>query len=184
MFTKFAIVALLGVLGASADTNLAPVTNRTVPTALIESPIPARREPVEAPAVRAEKVRTECVEGRRFVCGRVLAVSAAGLVVDSGYSALLNPPFNQSWVVRRNASVSRDSAAVEEKRPDAMCIGQVFLSDIPKRPEVKVYDYVVLHAYPAGQEIYRPVPGIEKKLRRFSASLERAVKWKLEDGEK
>jgi hypothetical protein len=129
-----------------------------------------------APGARAEQIRTACVEGRRYVCGKVLQVTPEGLVVDSGYPDLLNPPFNKSWVARGTASINRPPQLLEEKRPDAICVGVVFLTGIPKKPEVHEYDYVVLHAYPAGQYQYKPVPGVEKTVRRFSGSLELAVK--------
>ena len=129
---------------------------------------------------RAEQIRTACVEGRRYVCGKVVQIVPDGLVVDSGYADLLKPPFNKSWVVRGTASVARDPHAVEEKRPDAICIGLVFLTGIPKKPTVNEYDYVVLHAYPAGDYKYKPVPGVEKTIRRFSGSLEIAIKLNLE----
>ena len=82
------------------------------------------------PAARSEEIRAACVEGRRYVCGRVVQIVPDGLVVDSGYPDLLKPPFNKSWVVRGTASVARDPHAVEEKRPDAICIGLVFLTGI------------------------------------------------------
>jgi hypothetical protein len=128
----------------------------------------------------SEKVRAACVEGRRYVCGKVVQIVPDGLVVDSGYAELLKPPFNRSWVVRGTASISRDPTAVEEKRPDAICIGLVFLTGTPKKPVAKEYDYVVIHAYPAGEYKYKPVPGVEKVIRRFSGSLERAVELNLE----
>jgi hypothetical protein len=56
----------------------------------------------------------------------------------------------------------------------------VFLTNVPKRPVVKAYDYVVIRGYPTGEYVYTPVPGVEKKLRRFSASLERAVQINLD----
>ena len=134
----------------------------------------SRPNPPEA-SQRGEQIRTACIEGRRYVCGKVLQIRPDGLVVDSGYADLLKPPFNRSWVVSGRASVSRDPHAVEEKRPDAICVGLVLLTGIPKKPMVNEYDYVVLHAYPAGEYEYKPVPGVEKTIRGFSASLERAI---------
>jgi len=128
---------------------------------------------------RAEQIRTACIQGRRFVAGRVVQVTPGGLVVDCGYKQLLSPPFNHSWVVSGTASVDRDPHAVEQNIPDAICVGLVFLSNIPKRPPVKHYDYVVIHGYPAGKYDYVPVPGVEKTIRRFSTSLERAVEINL-----
>src|SRR5438045_2568281 len=48
-------------------------------------------------ASRAEQIRSACVEGRRYVSGKVLQITTDGLIVDSGYPDLLNPPFNKSW---------------------------------------------------------------------------------------
>jgi len=124
---------------------------------------------------RQELVREACVQGRRYICGRVLQILPEGLVVESGYAELLNPPLNRSWVVRGQASLHRDAAAVEENRPDAVCIGAVFLTAFPKKPAVQLYDYVVLHAYPAGQLTYSPVTGVTNTVRRFSGSLEKAI---------
>ena len=132
-------------------------------------------------AQRPEDVHAACVEGRRYICGKVLQILPEGLVVDSGYAELLRPPFNRSWVVGGHASVQRDPAAIEQKRPDAVCVGTVFLTAVPKKPAVQLYDYVVLHAYPAGEQTYAPVPGVLKTVRRFSGSLERAVELNKRD---
>jgi hypothetical protein len=129
---------------------------------------------------QSEEIRSACIEGRRYVCGKVLQAAKDGVVVESGYADLLEPPLNKSWVVRGTATVKKPSNALEEKRPDAICVGTVFLTGIPKKPAVHEYDYVVLHAYPAGEYVYRPVPGVEKTVRRFSGSLELAVRLSLE----
>lgn len=104
--------------------------------------------------------------------------------MDSGYTALMAPPFNQSWVISSGALVSRDSKVIERSEPASPCIGTVLLTDIPKRPAVKLYDYVLLQAYPAGEYLYTPVPGVQKSIRKFAAGLDTAVKIKLETGEK
>jgi hypothetical protein len=145
---------------------------------------PAEQAKALARAQLAEKVRAECIEARRYVAGRVIEITANGLIVESGYSALLQPPFNQSWVVRGNATVAKDLDTPEEKHPDAVCRGLVLLTSTPRRPKVKPYDYVVIHAYPAGEDLYRPVPGVEKTIRRYSASLETAVQSEVERREK
>jgi hypothetical protein len=133
---------------------------------------------------RSEKVRAACIDGRRYVAGRVLQVTQEGLVIDSGYSKLLEAPFNKSWVVSGTAVIERDAHAVEENKPDAVCVGLVFLANTPKRQPVKPYDYVVIHAYPSGKYIYKPVPGVAKPIRYFSASLERAVQKQVAEGQK
>ena len=107
-------------------------------------------------SLSSEQVRTACVQGRRHICGRVLQITSDGLVVESGYSHLLDPPFNQSWLVRGDAALTSDPSLVEAKEPDAIVVGLVFLTNVPKRPEVKLYDYVGIRGYPSGEQITRP----------------------------
>lgn len=131
--------------------------------------------------VRAEQIRGECINGRRYVSGRVLQILPDGLIVDSGgYTDLLSHPLNESWVAPGTVSLKRDPKAVETKEPDSTCVGIVLLTDIPKKPKVKRYDYVTHHGYPAGEITYSPVPGVSKKVRRFSAGLETAIRLNLE----
>lgn len=147
---------------------LPPVANATsAPPAFVYTPEMARH---------AEDIRTACIDGRRYVSGRIMQVVPGGLVVESGYTTLMRPPFNQSWVVRGNVSVKPDPNLVEGKAPDAVCVGYIFLTDLPKKPKPKLYDYVIIHGYPCGQYDYVPVPGIKKTIRRFSGGLETAVK--------
>ena len=134
---------------------------------------------IRALAQQAEQMRAVCVNGRRRICGQVLQVTPGGLVVDSGYTDLLRPELSQSWVAPGTVTTSRPANLVEENAPGSPCIGLVFLADTPKRPAVKIYDYVIIEAYPAGEYIYQPAPGVTKNIRRFSARLEGAVQWNL-----
>ena len=176
MVRKIVFLLILASFSATGETNQAASTN--VAVAPSSNSVQAQAEAVRL-AQRTEQVRADCIEGRRYIAGRVLQVLPEGLVVDSGYSRLMTPPLNRSWVVRGTASVSRDPNAVEERKPDAICIGPVFLSNIPKRPPVKQYDYVVIHAYPAGDFSYSPVEGVQKTVWRFCAGLDSAVKINL-----
>jgi hypothetical protein len=146
--------------------------------------VPASTNQTPARAQRAAEIRTACINGRRCVCGKVIKIVPEGLIVDSGYTALMAPPFNQSWVISGGALVNRDTKVLERNEPAGPCIGTVLLTDIPKRPAVKLYDYVLLQAYPAGEYLYTPVPGVQKPVRKFAAGLDTAVKIKLETGEK
>ncbi len=128
---------------------------------------------------RAEAIRTECINGRRCICGKVIKIVPGGLVVNSGYTDLLKPPFDQNWVIPGGASVKRDTKQLERSEPASPCIGTVFLTDIPKRPKVKLYDYVVIMAYPAGEYLYVPVPGVQKNIRKFAAGIDTAVNLRL-----
>ena len=130
-------------------------------------------------AQKAEQMRAVCVNGRRHICGQVLQIKPDGLVVDSGYTDLLRAELSQSWVAPGTVTTTRPANLVEENAPGSPCIGVIFLADIPKRPAVKLYDYVIIEAYPAGDYSYQPVPGVTKNIRRFSARLEGAVQWNL-----
>jgi hypothetical protein len=179
----FGLLFVTAVIPCLADTNLVSSTNKVASTRPAD-PFHPSPEAQNALAQRAEEVRMSCIEGRRYVCGRVMQILPEGLVVDSGYPELLKPPFNQSWVVRANVSLTKNPSLIEEKKPDAVCVGLVFLTGIPKRPTVKAYDYVVIHGYPAGEHLYSPVPEVKKTIRQFSASLERAVSLTLAASEK
>ena len=128
---------------------------------------------------RAAEIRVACINGRRCVCGKVIGIVPEGLIVESGYIALMEPPFSQSWVIPAGALVKRDSKLLERSAPASPCIGTVLLTDFPSRPAVKLYDYVLLQAYPAGEYLYTPVPGVEKQIRKFAGGLDTAVKIKL-----
>jgi hypothetical protein len=160
---KISLLLLVVAMSASAQNNSTPLTGQA-----------------PSPDQRAAEIRTACINGRRAVCGKVIKILPDGLVVDSGYTGLLEAPFNQSWVVTGGASLSRDPKVMELNKPASTCVGLVFLTDIPKRPAVKLYDYVVLQAYPAGQFIYVPVAGVQKTIRKFSAGIDTAVKLNLD----
>jgi hypothetical protein len=131
---------------------------------------------------RAEGERAACIQGRRSICGKVEQIQPDGIVVDSGYASLLQPIFNQSWVVPGNVSARRDPTAVEATTQGAAAIGLVFVTDLPRSPAPKLYDYVVIPAYPVGDYTYVPVPGVQKKIRKFCVGLESAVKLRLQGG--
>ena len=134
-------------------------------------------------ALRADQIRTICVQGGRHICGRVLQLCPDGVVVDSGYLELLGPQFRQSWRVPGTADLHKREM-VEANQPGAPCVGPVFLMDLPKKPAVRLYDYVTIGAYPAGQYTYVPVPGVAKKIRRFAVRLPTAVNLELNAGPK
>jgi hypothetical protein len=170
---------LLSALPAAAETNSVVDTNR--PGAIAGGA--ALSDQARILDIRAQQVRADCVQGRRVICGKVIQILTNGVVVDSGYTRLMNPPFTKSWRISGTASVSRDANAVELNSPGTPCIGLVLLTRYPKRPALKLYDYVSILGYPAGQYNYVPVPGVKKTLRRFSASLETAVKLSLQPAE-
>src|SRR5204863_7622111 len=134
-----------------------------------------------SPVERSEKIRAECLDGRRMICGRILRVLPEGLVVESGYTDLLRPPLSGSWLVPSTASVSREPSLVEGRGPGSPCVGPVFVTDLPKARGKKPnqFDYVIMLAYPAGQKTYSSVGAVEKTVRRFSGTLTGAVKLRI-----
>jgi hypothetical protein len=163
---------------APAQTNAGTVSSLLDGKA---SPPPedATNQPSESRAAEQtrEKIRTECIQGRRTICGRILKVLPEGLVVESGYTNLLRPPLDKSWLVTGTVQAMREPNLVEANEPGCVCVGLVFLSDIPKSraAKPKPYDYVVIQGYPAGQFTYTSVGTTERTVRHFSALLQTAV---------
>jgi hypothetical protein len=167
---------LLVSITLSARLSAAAQTQTNVPVSASQT---ANQTTVRERDLHAAEIRASCVDGRRCICGKVIKLVPEGLVVASGYTALMFPPFTGNWVIAGGASVKRDTGLLERNEPASPCIGTILLTDFPKRPAVKLYDYVLLQAYPAGQYLYTPVPGVEKLLRKFSGGLDTAVKLRL-----
>ncbi|HWY30918.1 MAG TPA: hypothetical protein VNX46_09200, partial [Candidatus Acidoferrum sp.] len=152
----FAACGLLGRADDFSDTNS--------PTAVFQS---------------TEQVRSECLAGRRMICGKILRVLPDGLVVESGYTDLLRPPLTASWLVPGTVSATRTPNLVESREPGSVGVGTVFLTDLPrsrgKKP--KPFDFVMLLAYPAGEATYTSVGTVQKTVRRFTGTLGVAVKF-------
>jgi hypothetical protein len=168
------------VIPLAAATNAAPIL------AVPETATTTTNPPQDARALaqKAEEMRTTCINGRRRICGKVLQIMPEGLVVESGYTNLLRPELSHSWLAPGNVTSSLPPNLVEQNSPGAVCVGLVLVTDIPKRPVVKAYDYVIFQVYPAGQYDYMPVPAVKKIIRRFSVGLATAVQLNLAAGEK
>lgn len=140
---KFFAVFLFIALNGAAQSNDLPA--RPAALAVMETNQPP------AASQRAEQIRATCLQGRRLICGKILKVLPDGLVVDSGYPDLLRPPLNKSWLIPGRASASRAANLVESREPESVCVGLVFLTDLPKTrggaAKPKPYDYVVLLGY-------------------------------------
>ena len=132
-----------------------------------------------------EQVRMDCINNRRMICGRILKVLPEGLLVDSGYADLMRPPLNKSWLVPGTVQTTRAPNLVEGKEAEAICVGPIFLVDLPKGhgpgPKPKQYDYVILLGYPAGKHTYHSVGDVTKTVRQYSATLAKAVNRDLAD---
>ena len=154
-------------LSAAAQTN--SVTGDSA------SNSPAARFAAEQQHV--EKIREDCIQGRRSICGKIVAVLADGLVVEGGYTNLLRQPLTSSWLVPGTVTASRAVNLVESAEPGSVCLGTIFLTDYPKSKKLKPkrYDYVIIEGYPAGQYTYTSLGTIHKTVRRFSAQITKAV---------
>lgn len=133
--------------------------------------------------VRAEQLRAQGIQGRRCICGRVLQILTNGVVVESGYTDLLRSGLKGDWHFPSTVTATRDSRLVEDQVPGSICVGKLFLTDLPRKRGVKIklhlYDYVVVEAYPAGKYTYTSIEGLPHTVRRFACGLETAVNLQL-----
>lgn len=166
-------------LKAQTDARLSSSNHPAAQANSTNNPAPPS---VVAPIERIQNIRRECIAERRRICGRVVQVLPDGLVVDSGYLTLLRPEFSRSWLIQGNVTAEKSENYVEGKTPGAVCKGLVFLSDVPRRPTVKPYDYVVLFGYPCGVKTYTSVGTVKRTVRKFSAVLVKAVDAQLQGG--
>ena len=123
---------------------------------------------------KSEQMRNACINGRRRICGRVMQIVPEGLVVESGYTNLLREPLTKSWLVPGTVVASRAENLVESKEPGALCVGTVFITNLP-RGKPRQFDFVILAGYPCGEFTYSSVGSVRKTVRRFSANLDKAV---------
>jgi hypothetical protein len=175
----FTIIVLLAVIGGKTFAAILSNDGSAPPTEQIQSQ--TNRDQIAAAFQHVEKLRNTCIESRRLICGKILQVLPGGLVVESGYTNLLREPLIQSWLVPGRAQASRAENLLEEKKPGAICIGLVFLTDFPKGKRFKPaqYDYVIIQGYPAGQYTYTSAANIKRTVRRFSAGLDTAIQLNL-----
>ena len=132
-----------------------------------------------ARALEIEKIRQTCIQNRRMISGKILKIQPDGLVIDSGYTNLARDPLNHSWLIPGVAVATRATNVIEGHQPDSICMGLVFLTDLPKKPKAKVYDFVNLEAFPTGYYTYSSVGELQRTVRRFSCKLTKAVEWEL-----
>jgi hypothetical protein len=168
---------LLSLLTVAA--MLAAFTNRADDNASASpTPSPSVARQARAYERATEKIRADCVQGRRIICGRIVKILPDGLVVDSGYTSLMRQPLSKSWLVPGTVHALLAANLVEGNEPGCVCVGRVFLASLPKSRSAKpyLYDYVVIQAYPTGQYTYNSVGTILRTIRRFSGTLENAIK--------
>jgi hypothetical protein len=171
---RIALLFIFAALSVSAQTNLAAPAN--------QSPAISNSPAVEQ---RFEKVRMKCIENRRIICGKILKVLPDGLVVDSGYTNLMRAPLNRSWLIPGDVVAVRATNLVEASQPDAVCIGLVFVTDLPKArgAKPKLYDYVNLEGFPVGLYTYTSVGTLQRTVREFSHKLDKAAQWNFDQSE-
>lgn len=165
MIRALALILLLTIFSAAAQTNTSP-GNPASPANAVKA------------QERSEKMRAACIDGRRSICGKILRIFPNGILVESGYTNLLREPLTRSWLVPGTVSVAHTEHLVETREPGALCIGTVFLTNLP-RGKPKPYDYVIICGYPTGEFTYNSVGAVRKTVRRFSANLDKAVQANL-----
>ena len=140
--------------------------------------LPSQQSHRLTPREISERLRAQCIAGRRSIRGRIVRIFPRGILVESGYTNLARPPLTKSWLIPGTVSAVRGENLVETREPGALCIGNVFLGDLP-RGKPRQYDYVVIAGYPTGEFTYSSVGGLRKTVRSFSANLDKAVRANL-----
>jgi hypothetical protein len=172
---RIALLLVMMVLSASAQTNLVLSPNPPAEAMQVQTNLSV------SAAQRYEQVRMYCIQNRRIICGKILKVTPEGIVVDSGYTNLMRVPLNQSWYIPGTVVASRAAGFVEANEPDAVCVGKVFLTDLPKLRGVgarlKSYDYVNIEGFPVGQYTYTSVGTVQRTVREFTTKLQNAALW-------
>ena len=125
-----------------------------------------------------EQLRARSIAERRSICGKILRIFSNGILVESGYTNLARGKLTKSWLVPGSVVASRAQNQVESREPGALCVGTIFLNDLP-RGKPHQYDYVVIAGYPTGEFTYTSVGAIQKTVRRFSANLDKAIRTNL-----
>lgn len=127
-----------------------------------------------------EELRARCINDRRIICGKIIKMLPEGIVVDSGYTNLMRAPLNQAWLIPGTAAAERATNFVEGAAADAICLGQVYLIDLPRPPrgtKPKLFDYVVLEGFPMGKFTYTSVGDVHHTIRQFSNKVTTAIRW-------
>ncbi len=101
----------------------------------------------------SEQLRAECIAGRRSIRGKILRIFPKGILVESGYTNLARAPLTRSWLIPGTVTAARGENLVETREPGALCVGTVFLTNLP-RGKPRQYDYVVIAGYPTGEFTY------------------------------
>ena len=173
-----ALPSAVALLLFAAAFPAAAQTNAAAPSATNAVSAGDKMPPLEL----REQLRARCIAERRSVCGKILRIFPNGILVESGYTNLLRGTLTKSWLVSGSVVASRAQNLVETQEPDAMCVGMVFLTDLP-RGKPHQYDYVIIAGYPTGEFTYTSVGTIQKTVRRFSANLDKAVTADLDAAE-
>lgn len=189
IFSKISATAYL-LLFCLTTAAVAAQTNLEVAVKIVAGPtnepgtnLPAGTETGLESAQRAEALRAVCIQNRRIICGKIIKIFPDGIVVDSGYTNLLRAPLNQSWLIPGTAVATRADHEIEARQPDAICMGLVFLTDLPKsrNAKPKVFDYVALEGFPMGSYTYTSVGEVKRTVRRFTTKIANAVRWNFEE---
>ena len=177
---RIALLIVFAALCASAQTN--PVAG-TGNSPALQSPT----NQVLSAAERFEKIRLDCIASRRIICGKIIKVLPDGLVVESGYTNLMRSPLEKSWLIPGTVTASRAAGLVEANQAGAVCVGTVFLADLPKgrgaAPKPQLYDYVNLEGFPVGEYTYSTIGDIHHTVREFTTKLENAAHWHFDQSE-
>ena len=179
---RFVFPAVFVILSAAGQTNDPKTFTKPIVSSSQTGTVQGQITQSLATARRIEEIRGICIQNRRQICGKILKILPEGLIVDSGYGDLMRNQLNRSWLLPSTVVATRVPNAMEGNRPDCLCIGLVFVTDLPKTPRLKpkAYDYVNIEAYPMGQYTYTSVGEVRHTVRKYSAKLAQSVQWMFE----
>jgi hypothetical protein len=165
---KFCLLFVFAAASLYAQTNMPPAQNPTASENI-------------AVLQHVEELRARCIQERRIICGKIVKILPDGIIVDSGYTNLMRASLNQSWLIPGSVAAERATNYVESAAPDSVCLGQVYLTDLPKPPrgtKLNLFDYVVLDGFPMGKYTYTSVGTVEHTVRQFTTKVTTAVRWR------
>src|ERR1700733_13258996 len=103
----------------------AAISNAPAETFLIQSNQAAMTQ-------RYEQVRMEGIQNRRLIAGKIVELLPDGLVVGRCHTNLRRAPLNSSGFLPGTVPAAPPATRVEANPRDPICVGLVFVADLPK----------------------------------------------------
>ena len=130
-----------------------------------------------------ERTRANCILSRKMILGKIIKILPEGLVIECGYTNLMDMPNTRSWLIKGTGVAFRPKIQLDADRSDGICVGLIFLSDVPKSRGITkkpmLYDYVTVEGFPMGHYTYVSVGSVQRTVERFTSNLGLATQWQF-----